>query len=761
MQAIHLTTLIDSALQQMERDGASSHMLKNYRETGFGVFRRYFQRHGKTEYSANAIDDIVTKTRSDYENGKIAYGKWKMVHRGGELLKLWHSTGSLNLPPCERWDVVHNKLHLEPSPEELSDSSNIFSIVWRVKQELSKSRLSAKTQSNYCYDGFDRILKSHLEHGFKHYSPALLAELFEQSRQDCINGKMNASVWGSLRRVVELIHEFTETGELRSIMTSKFDVRDNLDTTDNLNMRELMELALQKMEHGGVKVRVLEKYRVSGFGGIVRYCEQIAEPQYSSENIDCAIAQTRTKYESGEISTCTWVLVRRGGEILKNLHDNGSVDLPPCRPWEALHNPLHRQPTEEELANPNSVIALVRRTEQRLAELGLMPKTLSNYRYDGFDRILRRHHELGLTDYSPDLTEDIAKEARIAYESGTMARSIYQDIRKVADILKKIHDNGTYDSKYLQRYGLRQLSDAYDALLESFCAYARRTVVVKESTVQQAKSPIRGFLFELEDSGFMSLDGVTRRIISERITHLAGRFSGGLGAMLFGVKIFLRYLHSNGTTNDDLSIAIPELIAPRKRIQEGFSPEVIDKLLAAADTSTIIGKRDYAIMLLGKQTGLRACDVTNLKRENIDWRQHEIRIVQVKTEVPLTLPLPTESGNAMADYLLNARPKSNSPHIFLSKDQPHRPLKSVGTIIPRYIKKAGVADSVPKRSGFHSFRRSYGKQLLEAETTLDMLSELLGQLNMDSAKPYIAADEQGLKRCSLSLVGNRKAGDVL
>jgi site-specific recombinase XerD len=761
MQTTNLVMLIESALQKMEQDGASAHMLKNYRETGFGVFRRHFRRCGQTEYSDDVIDEIVAKTRSVYENGEIGYGKWKLVHRGGELLKLFNSCGSLDLPPCERWDVTHNKLHCEPSIEERNDINNIFSLVWRVKQALSESNLSAKTQSHYQYDGFDRILKIHIEYKSERYSSALLAELVEQSRQDGLQGKMNASVFNSLRRAVNLLREFHETGELRSIMVKKFDVRESLGNINDLNMRELMELALQKMELNDNSEKTLKDYRTSGFGSIVRHCELIGQRDYSAVVIDTFVSDIRTQYEQSKVSRYKWTLIRRSGELFKRLHDNGTIDLPPCKSWEALHNPLHRQPTEEELANPNSVVALARRTEQMLTELGLTPKTLSNYRYDGFDRILRGHYELGLTDYSPDLAEEVVKEARAAYESGKMARSVYQDIRKVADILTKVHESGTYDPKYLSRYGLRQLSDTYDTLLENFCVYTRRTVVVKESTVGQAKSSIRCFLFELEDAGFMSLDSVTRRIISERITHLAGRYAGGLSAMLFGVRIFLRYLHSNWYTNDDLSIAIPELIAPRKRIQEGFSPDVIEKLLAAADTSTVVGKRDYAIMLLGKQTGLRACDVTNLKRENIDWRQHEIRIVQVKTEVPLTLPLPIESGNAIADYLLNARPKSNSPHIFLSKDQPHRPLKSVGTIIPRYIKKAGIADNAPKRSGFHSFRRSYGKQLLEAETTLDMLSELLGQLNMDSAKPYIAADEQGLKRCALGLVDSGKVGDVL
>jgi hypothetical protein len=627
----------------MEQDGASTHMLKNYRETGFGVFRRYFRRHGKTEYSVDAINDIVAKTRSEYEDGKIAYGKWKLVHRGSELLKLWHSTGSLNLPQCKRWDTTHNRLHCKPLPEELNDPDNIFSIVWRVKQELLKSRLSVKTQSNYQYDAFDRILKIHMEHEAIHYSSILLVELIEHSRQNMLHGKMNASVFNSLHRGADLLREFYETGELRSIMVKKFVIRKNYNNISDLNMRELMELALQMMESGGASPRMIERYRVSGFGGIVRYCELIAQPRYSSKNIDSAIEQSRIKYESGKISKHTWALIRRGGELIKHLHDNGAIDLPPCKSWEALHNPLHREPTEEELANPNSVVVLVRRAEKNLAGLGLTPKTLSNYRYDGFDCILRKHFEFGLTDYSPALAADIAEDARTAYESGIMTRNVYQNVRKTAYILTKIHDKGTYDAKYLQRYGLRQLCDTYDALLENFCAYARRTVVVKESTVQHVKSSIRGFLFELEDAGFITLCGVTRRIISERITHLAGRFAGGLGAMLFGVRIFLRYLHSNKFTEDDLSIAIPQLIAPRKRVHEGFSPEVIDKLLAAADTSTAIGKRDYAIMLLGKQTGLRSCDVTNLKRENIDWRQHEIRIVQVKTEVPLTLPLPLKA----------------------------------------------------------------------------------------------------------------------
>lgn len=53
----------------------------------------------------------------------------------------------------------------------------------------------------------------------------------------------------------------------------------------------------------------------------------------------------------------------------------------------------------------------------------------------------------------------------------------------------------------------------------------------------------------------------------------------------------------------------------------------IVKLLDTIDRSTVKGKRDYAIMMLGMVLGLRTCDVVALKLADIDWRRVEIRIV--------------------------------------------------------------------------------------------------------------------------------------
>jgi integrase len=166
-------------------------------------------------------------------------------------------------------------------------------------------------------------------------------------------------------------------------------------------------------------------------------------------------------------------------------------------------------------------------------------------------------------------------------------------------------------------------------------------------------------------------------------------------------------------------------------------------------------------MMIAVQAGLRAVDIQNLKRADIDWHSNEIRIVQHKTKRPISLPLRPETGNAIADYLLNSRPESDLPYIFLCVSKPIRPIGSytISSIVTSHMLRAGVPKHL--RRGAHSFRRAFGKTLLEAGIPLDMLSELLGHAHSDSSRPYLSMNEKELKLCGLSLSSVEKAGEPL
>jgi site-specific recombinase XerD len=761
VKAKDVQALLKSALQQMEHNGASARMLKNYRMTGFGAIRRHFEELGVSEFSDEAVDVFIMRSRDDYEHGTMTYWKWTLIHRSAELLKVFSVSGTLDLPPCPKWDVIHHRFRQKPTSEEMADPKNIFSLVWRTKQEMAQSEFAPRTLDNYQRDGFDRILRVHVEQKTQQYSQTLVTEFVEQSRRNCAEGKMDKSAFASLLRASHLLNEFYETGYLHSLKVTKFEVRDDLGCIESLNMRELMERALQTLRVGGASDKVLRNYRTTGFGAIVRYFEKIGHKNYSEEVINETILHARNEYECGRVSCWKWQLMRRGGELLKKLHDDGKFELSPCASWKKKAAPVRRVPMPVDLTDKDNIRTLIYQVTCELKKLGLSQRTVDHYRYSGFSHIEKKHLEHGSTQYSSELVVEFIDQVDNDYKAGNICLKVYQNAYKAADVLQRFYATGVFEQRRLQRRGLRQPCEPFNALLEKFCADVNRTGNIKASTVKQARSPIRSFLFELEDFGFASFENVTRRIVSERITHLARRFSGGLSTMLFGVKMFLRYLYENSVTTDNLSFAIPEMTSPRKPIREGFSKEQIDQLLAAADTSTATGKRDYAIMLLASQTGLRACDITNLKRADIDWSTLEIRIVQMKTGRPLTIPLPIESGNAIAEYLLNDRPKSDEPFVFIRHVPRYCQLKNVSAIMPRYLQKAGIIDDIAPRSGFHSFRRSFGKRLLEAEVPLDMLGEVFGHRHLDSTRPYVAIDEIGLKHCALGLASIEKAGDTV
>jgi integrase len=83
--------------------------------------------------------------------------------------------------------------------------------------------------------------------------------------------------------------------------------------------------------------------------------------------------------------------------------------------------------------------------------------------------------------------------------------------------------------------------------------------------------------------------------------------------------------------------------------------EEIEKLIASVDRNHAVGKRDHAIILLAARLGLRASDIANLKFENILWEQSSIHLTQFKTRNKIILPLLSEVGNAIVDYLKYGR----------------------------------------------------------------------------------------------------------
>lgn len=178
----------------------------------------------------------------------------------------------------------------------------------------------------------------------------------------------------------------------------------------------------------------------------------------------------------------------------------------------------------------------------------------------------------------------------------------------------------------------------------------------------------------------------------------------------------------------------------------------VARLLDAIDRKTGAGKRAYAVMSIGAELGMRACDIIALKLGDIDWIRGELKLIQSKTSNAVVLPLTERVWESLQDYILNARPKSKEQHIFLRLVPPYNPLKAATTIGEIY-RDCNIAADLPSCRSFHTLRRSLATAMVTNGVDINDVAQVLGDVDIDSAKKYISLDLENLKRCALPFDG--------
>lgn len=519
------------------------------------------------------------------------------------------------------------------------------------------------------------------------------------------------------------------------------------------DVRIMAESALCKLRTEGVwKTKTLYSLKSVGFRPLLKHFEGVGNLIADDDKIKQFLERQYEIYKGEKKQVWRWKLIRRGAELIMYFAATGRVDLPHLPKWNKRDCLFYVEPTAEQLANNDDIYGLMWRTRLALRMFGYAEGTIKYYDQSGFRKLLDAHVAAGTEIYSLSICAQVVLNTKRLVDEGKWHR--HQAIRKASALLHEFHRYGTITPSQLSPFDAILLNPVFDSLVEEYGNDALFSDKLGEVATGTAKSIVKGFLLELEDAGFYSFEGVTLRVVGDVIAQTAAtRYKRGTDALLNYVKSFLKHLYDYGFIETDLSVAVPKMAAPRKRVYQGFTDNEIKKLLAAVDRNTPIGKRDYAILMLAAQTGLRSVDIFNLKRSDIDWRKSEISIAQSKTGKPWSLALETESGNAICDYILNARQDSDIPNVFLCMEYPLRALSRTAArgIIQKHMAKAEIETSEQKRLGFHSFRRAFGTRLLECGTPVHMLSQLLGHTGLDSAKPYMSASEKGLKECCLSL----------
>lgn len=301
---------------------------------------------------------------------------------------------------------------------------------------------------------------------------------------------------------------------------------------------------------------------------------------------------------------------------------------------------------------------------------------------------------------------------------------------------------------------LTDIADGYHELLRRFCQHEANTRAIGFESLRDEENVCRKFFAYLDASGCHTCQDINLVNVNAFLLFIASQRKSSMDRVCNTLKHLSAYLVSIQNCCD-FSAALTTRPAPRKKLRPAFSAKEVHTVVDAAAKNPSLSLRDTAMFAVAASLGLRAGDIVRLTLSDIDWIHHEIRFVQNKTGVELHLPLEASVGNAIANYILHERPKTQSPALFVRSRIPFDFMTSTaaGDRLRKYMKLSDVEYTPGDGKGFHSFRRYVASSMINQEVPIDTVKEILGHTQIGSMKAYMRISRDKLAMCALGLDG--------
>ena len=394
---------------------------------------------------------------------------------------------------------------------------------------------------------------------------------------------------------------------------------------------------------------------------------------------------------------------------------------------------------------------LISELEQELLRLGYTKGSMTFYRRR-WNQLMAYAEDRGECYYTEQLGMDFLKEFfGVTQEdfSRTLPQAETQEIR----VIRMVGDFQLHHAvlrRYLKHKEILTTPFFVDirSRFQSSCEKKGYSQITTEHYVKQSS-----YLMDyLAAQGMNDFTAVTLDTVNAYIRTLAGFSYKTVEQHICSLRAFFRFLYQEGIMPDDLAAKMP-MVKARKQtaIPSVWTHEELKQLVGAIDRESPKGRRDYAIILIACRLGLRCTDIKNLCFENFNWTEKKICFTQSKTGQPMELPLVPDVGRAVIDYLKYGRPKVDSSRIFVRHMAPFLPFAE-GDHLDQLIRTYMVKAHIPMRGkhrGMHSLRHTMASVLLEKDTPLPVISDIIGHLDTNSTAVYLKVDMERLAECPL------------
>jgi len=300
------------------------------------------------------------------------------------------------------------------------------------------------------------------------------------------------------------------------------------------------------------------------------------------------------------------------------------------------------------------------------------------------------------------------------------------------------------------RDGNATVSEPFADTAPGFFEFLRRDRGLREATLVQYRHYLRRFQDYLRKVDRpLEPDLPPARItafITESGQSIDERSVQSLCSIL---KVFFRYLFRVSLMPRDLSKGIE---SPRRyrfaNLPRSISWADVERMLQSVDRRNVVGRRDYAVLLLLTTYGLRGREVAALTLDDIDWKRNRLHVGGRKADHSTAYPLAPTVGDAILAYLKNGRPQTNLRAVFFEAYAPHNALSRVAVTMraKHYLRKAGITVFRP---GSHTLRHACVQRLVDSGLSFKTIGDFVGHRTPDATKIYAKVNLKALREVAL------------
>jgi integrase/recombinase XerD len=277
--------------------------------------------------------------------------------------------------------------------------------------------------------------------------------------------------------------------------------------------------------------------------------------------------------------------------------------------------------------------------------------------------------------------------------------------------------------------------ERFDEYLGSVCGLAIATRASRRQWVSRFLTDL--FAFAPIDIGRIQPHDIVG--FMARTTHHYR--PGSLGVLGCALRSYLRFRAVVCGDKVEALLAAVLCIArwPLDTVPKHLTDEEVVRFLGAFDQHSANGLRDFAMARCLLDMGLRAGEVAAIQLDDLNWRDGTLTIRYGKSRRADVLPLPTQTGRAIVQYVRVARPPSTTRTLFVRHRAPcSLPItrRLVSGAICRAFGRCGLTHC----KGTHVLRHTAAVRMRCAGASLKEIADVLRHRSLDSATIYSKVD---------------------